>query len=432
MRKFTWIPIVIALLSFAGKVNGQATISSPYSDYGVGLLEPGAFAFGRAMGGISQGMRSPLDINISNPASYSAIRLTAFEAGLFGGVRGLSKGDASQTNHDFGLSYISLAFPVSSKWGSSVGLTPFSNVGYRVMNQSVLDTTNVNYINTGEGGLSQFYIGNSYAFSPNFSVGVNVAYLFGRIEQAWATEFPNNQFLYRNSKIVDAFRANGFRVSFGLQGGVNLAEDVRLTYGYTGTLKTNLTAHSDLYRIGYNSSQGTEVGVDTNQVILGAENTLHLPASHKAGFTINSGGKWLFGADVGISDWTDFNRTSAYQPEQSLRDLGNSINLAAGLQFTPDPESVSSYFKLINYRAGFNYHKMPLAINGKDINETSISLGLGMPFLSREANSYGKFNLGVELGQRGTNDGSLIRERFAIFNVGITYSTRWFIKRQFD
>lgn len=432
MRKLSCIPIIIALLSFAGKASGQATISSPYSDYGVGLLEPGVFALGRSMGGISQGMRSPVDINISNPASYSAVRLTLFEAGLFGGVRGLSKADMSQTNHDFGLSYISMAFPVSPKWGTSVGLTPFSNVGYRVMNQSKLDTTNVNYINTGEGGLSQFYIGNSFAFSPNFSIGVNVAYLFGRIEQAWATEFPDNQFLYRNSKVVDAFRASGFRASFGLQGGVNLAEDVRLTYGYTGTLKTKLTAHSDLYRVSYNSNQGTEVGLDTGQVVLGAENELSLPSSHKVGFTINSKGRWLFGADVSFSDWTGFNKTSVYQPSQSLRDLGNSLELAAGLQYIPDPESVSNYLRLINYRAGFNYNKMPLAVNGKDITETSISLGLGMPFLSREANSYGKFNLGVELGQRGTDDGNLIKEQFAIFNVGITYSTRWFIKRQFD
>src|SRR3546814_14350167 len=91
------------------------------------------------MGGLSQGMRSPVDINISNPASYAAIRLTTFEAGLFGGVRGLSKAGMSQTNHAFGLSYISLAFPVSQKWGSSVGLLPFSNVGYRVTNEHKLE-----------------------------------------------------------------------------------------------------------------------------------------------------------------------------------------------------------------------------------------------------------------------------------------------------
>lgn len=432
MRKFTCIPVIIALLFFAGQARGQATISSPYSDYGVGLLEPGVFAFGRGMGGISQGMRSPVDVNVGNPASYSALRLTTFEAGLFGGVRGLTQGDISQTNHDFGLSYISLAFPVSSKWGSSVGLMPFSNVGYRVVNETKLDTTNVSYINTGEGGLSQFYIGNSYAFSPNLSIGVNVAYLFGSIEQAWATEFPDNQFLYRNGKVVDAFRANGFRFTFGLQGGVKLSDEVRLTYGYTGTLKTNLNAHSDLLQYSYNSVDGIENLIDTTEVLIGADNKLHLPASHKAGFTINSHGKWLFGADVSYSDWGGFSRTSAYQPERAQRDLGKSLGLAAGFQYVPDPESVSSYLKLVNYRAGFNYQKMPVSINGRNINETSISLGLGMPFLSRELNSYGKFNLGVEFGQRGTNDGSLIRERFAIFNVGITYSTRWFIKRQFD
>src|SRR3546814_19502943 len=87
------------------------------------------------------------------------------------------------------------------------------------------------------------------------------------------------------------------------------------------------------------------------------------------------------------------------------------MSIGAGLQFTPDPESVSSYLKLVNYRAGFNFQKMHVTINGKDITETRISIGLGMPFLSSELNSYGKFNIGVELGQRGTDDGSLIREQ---------------------
>lgn len=424
--------MILLLSVIAGHVKGQATISSPYSDYGVGLLEPGVFALGKGMGGISQGMRSPVDINIGNPASYTGLRLTNFEAGAFGGIRGLSKGDLRQTNHDFGLSYISLGFPVSSKWGSSIGLLPFSNVGYRVENSEVLDTTNVNYINTGEGGLSQFYIGNAFAFSPNFSIGANVAYIFGNIEQSWSTEFPDQQFFYRNTRIVDAFRANGFRFSFGLQGGVKLSDDVRLTYGYTGTLKTNLNARSDLLELGYNLDQDTEVGVDTLEYTLGVDNTITLPASHKAGFTINSKGVWLFGADVSLSDWSGFRRTASYEEASRQRDLGKTFELAGGLQFTPDPESVSSYLKLVNYRAGFSYRKMPLNINGKDINETSISLGLGMPFLSREMNSYGKFNLGVEFGQRGTNDGSLVKEQFAMFNVGFTYTTRWFIKRQFD
>src|SRR3546814_4308621 len=152
------------------------------------------------------------------------MRISDWSSDVCSSDLGLSKAGISQTNHDFGLSYISLAFPVSQKWGSSVGLLPFSNVGYRVTNETKLDTTNVNYINTGEGGLSQFYIGNSYAFSPNFSVGINVAYLFGRIEQVWATEFPDNQYLYRNGKIVDAFRARGFRFTFGLQGVFDLDE----------------------------------------------------------------------------------------------------------------------------------------------------------------------------------------------------------------
>src|SRR3546814_15189467 len=90
---------------------------------------------------------------------------------------------------------------------------------------------------------------------------------------------------------------------------------------------------------------------------MGEENMLHLPASHKLGFTINNKAKWIFGADFGFSDWSDFNKTSAYQPERTLRDLGNSMSIGAGLQFTPDTKSVSSYLKLVNTLTGLIFQQ---------------------------------------------------------------------------
>src|SRR5690606_14684754 len=105
----------------------------------------------------------------------------------------------------------------------------------------------------------------------------------------------------------------------------------------------------------------------TTHYEVGLDNSIHMPSSHKAGFTISTKGKWLFGADVSLSDWSEFERSYSYRQGGMTRELSNSLGFAAGMQFIPDPTSVSSYFKLVNYRAGFSHRKMPLTINGKDI-----------------------------------------------------------------
>ena len=62
----------------------QSGSNSPYTRYGFGQLSDQHFGNSKAMGGISYGLRNGLQINASNPASYSAVdSLTfIFDAGL--------------------------------------------------------------------------------------------------------------------------------------------------------------------------------------------------------------------------------------------------------------------------------------------------------------------------------------------------------------
>ena len=62
----------------------QSSSNSPYTRYGFGELSDQQFGNGKAMGGISYGLRNGLQINAGNPASYTAVdSLTfIFDAGL--------------------------------------------------------------------------------------------------------------------------------------------------------------------------------------------------------------------------------------------------------------------------------------------------------------------------------------------------------------
>src|SRR5690606_10729880 len=74
------------LLLFSTTTQAQrATTSSPYSRYGLGEMRGDALPQARAMGGITTGIRylnGYGNINVGNPASYSALGLTTIDVGL--------------------------------------------------------------------------------------------------------------------------------------------------------------------------------------------------------------------------------------------------------------------------------------------------------------------------------------------------------------
>ena len=61
--------------------NSQNLTQSPYSFFGVGDLQYIGSATLGNMGQVSQGFRRKYDLNILNPASYSALAQTNLEAG---------------------------------------------------------------------------------------------------------------------------------------------------------------------------------------------------------------------------------------------------------------------------------------------------------------------------------------------------------------
>jgi hypothetical protein len=98
------------------------------------------------------------------------------------------------------------------------------------------------------------------------------------------------------------------------------------------------------------------------------------------------------------------------------------------LQITPDFNSVTKYWKRVNYRIGGRYDKTYLNINENQLTEKSVTFGLGLPV--RRSNTL--YNLALELGESGTTDDNLIKEQFARFTFGVTFKGIWFVKRKYD
>lgn len=420
----------LVFMVFFIPLHAQTSTSSAYSKFGLGELHGDQLPQLRGMGGISTGIRSLgayYDINVSNPASYSAIRLTAIDIGVFGNYGSMSRGDTKQNNANFSLDHINFAIPVSKKSALSFGLLPYSSVGYRYSEVGSLDTIPITNVYSGEGGISKAYLGYGIQFGKHFSVGFNANYLFGKIKANKEAQFPISAGAL-NSKIENSKAINGLAIDYGIQYSSLLSDDLALVVGYAGNAggKLNLEESEVAFRT-FGSSTGESENTALDSIVFTEQDPMKLtmPMTHKFGISFNKRNKWTVGADVHYTNWETY-REGDYNPG-----LQNNMGIALGGQLVPDITSVK-YFNLIDYRLGLKYDKTFIAISGNDVKERGITLGLGFPLPSNRGSSFYKINFAAEFMQRGSSDNGLIKEQFINFHLGFTLNDRWFRRYQYD
>lgn len=408
----------------------QTTTSSPYSQFGLGDLKQAILPHSRAMGGISMGLRKPgayTNINVSNPASYSAVQITTFEIGQSLNLRQLSNNSISETGFNSSISHIAFAVPVSAKSGLSFGLLPYSELGYKYRIPTKIDTTDVDYIYGGDGGLSKAHLGYGYQLGKHISVGANLSYLFGKLKQDRSTEFPDD-FSALYSRVENSTSVGGLTYDFGIQYFTNLSSKNKLVIGYSGNSGSKVNSTNSTVATNYRVIPGSkeETGaLDTIFLSQGVERKLNLPMTHSFGFVVERSSYWLFGADFNYANW------SSFRDGVNNSGLNNSYGVAVGGQFTPDPTDVTNYFKLIEYRLGVKYDKTPIQVKNNNINQYALTFGFGFPLQATRASFY-QINLSAEAGQRGTQNNNLIRERYMNFHIGFTLNDKRVVRPKYD
>lgn len=421
------------LLAGSLSAAAQTTTSSPYSQFGLGDLKGSFLPQNRAMGGLSMGIRKPGlydNINLANPASYSSIGLTTFDIGASMDLRKLSKSGISGKNQfNSTLSHLTFGIPVNRFSAISFGLVPYTDLGYQFQNPGLIDTTKVNYVYSGEGGISKAYLGYGFRVNKNLSLGFNVGYLFGSLKESRALEFANELDLPNsfNSRTQYKQSVGGLNFDYGIQYSANLSDKTKLIFGYTGNSGNELNSSNNIVTTRYriiidpNGERNEQAAADSTFSSEGAKMKIKMPLTHTAGFAFEKTNAWLIGADVSYSKWSD------YREGNTNPGLNNSYGLAIGGQIIPDASSISNYLKLVDYRLGFKYDKTFVKINDTDIDQYALTFGFGFPLPRNRATFY-KINLSAELGQRGTEKNNLVRDRFVNINLGFTLNDKWFQK----
>ncbi len=411
--------IVFGLVLVATIAQAQSVLS-PYTINGIGEISPVSVAQNSAKGDAGVSLADVWHINVQNPAALVANTLTTFQMGVIGDFRTIANETSSERNQSGSLRYLAMSFPiVRGSYTTSIGLLPYSSVNYNIVQQQVVGGSSAvatfNYV--GEGGLSQAYWAHGIKILPGLAFGVKGSYIFGAVDNEIITSLSNEN-TFRTA-LIESTSYSDFNFSAGLYFRHKVKDETFLNFGLTHDLSANLTGER-FARLERRDFGSRVTPVDT--VINAQQSQFSLPTSFAVGLTLEKTNKYAISAEASIQQWDE---NSGFENDNTS--FTQAIRLALGGQLTPDPADVSSYLKRVTYRAGFSYELSPYLVNGQEITDFGINFGWSLP-VSRAST----FDMAFKIGQRGTLENDLIRERYFKFTIGATVNDRWFVRRKYD
>ena len=391
----------------------QSEISSPYSGYGVGILTNTANIPMASMGGLSYALQNNLYINYKNPASYIAFDSLSFmaDAGFFIASNNLVTNTQTQKGSVVRLTYLMVGLPVTKHWRTSAGIIPFSDIGYKILDSR----ENLTYTYEGSGGLMQLYWGNAFRLAKELSLGLNISYMFGTMNNNRFVKFSDPNF--RNSRVLRATYVDGIYLSGGLQYFINMKKNNRLGLGLVYENSAYIWAKENLLINDYLGEFNSTATYDTVLYKPAKKGRMVIPQSVGFGISFSHADKILIGADVSWQNWSKF---SVMDRVDSLK---NALIAVAGIQYTPNPLS-SKYYKKIKFRAGAKFSTGYMRFQDTPIQEFSVSAGVGFPL--RTFTSQSSINIMFEYGRMGTTKNNLIQQDSFKVIFGFILHEKWY------
>ncbi len=412
--------LVLLLTILSGVAFAQNNTNSPYTRYGYGQLADQGSGNSKAMGGIAYGLRDKYQVNFANPASYTAIDSLTF---LFdGGVSlqntNFSDGKVKQNAKNSSFDYITMQFR-ASKWAAiSLGLLPYSNVGYNMgeyREDTTVPTSSSIVTYSGEGGLHQLYLGAGFKIIKNLSIGANFSYLWGDITRTMSETFPSSSSIFPVT-VQSNVAVKSYKLDFGAQYTHQFGKKHTATLGVVFSPGHDL--NNDAYEIrqtGNSTTGATSISRDT--IV-----TCGIPTTFGAGITYVYDNRLTVGADFMLQNWkevTYMNKDDAFC---------NRGKISLGAEFLPNPMG-RSYFAHVKYRLGAYYSKPYYKIDGvRAANEYGVTAGFGLPI----PRTRSVLSLSAQYVRTQGTESVFLNENTLRICVGVTFNERWFFKRKVD
>lgn len=434
IRKILFGAALVLSCNVVKAQEGAYSSYSPYSIFGVGDLTRQGTAYSRSMGGIGIATRNNRHINVVNPAAVAARDTLSFmlDFGVTADGRLYSQGDVKSAKNLFNISDFVFTVPIYRKSAFMAGITPFSSVGYDfshdITDPKVLATTgNMNYRSYGEGDIYQVFAGAGATFWNKLSVGAQMIYYFGNIDKTTTMDFASSS--YRDIYSGYILNLNAFGGKFGVQYDQALAPGLFLTVGATYRTSARLKGYVTDYKYATISSKSDTLKYNTDTLSRGRASKI--ASEYGIGVALRRGDKWRLEFDYTRSDWSKSNLDNAVgfaNKGESTFSTTFSQSFKAGFEIVPNRNDIRYYMRRCSYRIGAYYDRDYYKLNGHTVNSYGLTFGMTLPVFRW----YNGISIGVDLGQRGTKDNNMIRERYAMLVVGFNIHDIWFQKPKYE
>jgi hypothetical protein len=419
--------VFFSLFAFAATASAQKLVNTPYSRFNLGSIEPNGSFRSLSMGGISTSGRDNRTIFYSNPASYSSLDTNSFvfDFGLDYSINKISDGVSYHKSDDMNFDHLLMGFTIKKGLGVAVGVNTFSN-GYYKLSESIT-ASHPDYkasigeytiAHSGTGGFNNFFIGSGLLVNKNFSVGLNMNVLFGRVDRINDSYFTesNNSF---NNNTTEILKLNGINFTYGLQYTTSFKKDYFLNAGISYNSEKKYNTNYDLLSFRY-SNFGTS---DTIAHIENISKSTLIPGTIKIGITVGKKNKFSAGADYQITNWS-----KAIIPG-ATGTLADIRTFQFGAEFIPDRFSNYSFLKRIEYRIGAHTGDNYLILNGEQLKEYGASFGMGLPLRK----TISATNIFIDFTRKTGVKGSLFpTENYITMGISLNFYDFWFIKSKYD
>lgn len=447
MKHYKWLLILLSF-SYALPVWSQNGINSPFSQYGLGFSNmPYNIPVISAMGGVAYTKSASNMVNPFNPASYAAVRMESFvfDMGLSFDLSTFRDSQQKAFDADGNIGYLSIAFPFTKWWKTSIGVMPVSDVNYRTVNVSSINPGGeVSTIYEGVGGVSQFFWGHGFNIlggsdnsKPQLRAGFNLNLLYGSDTSVVTFDFKGNDSTYfMDSRRQKNSLIRGITFDLGLQYEQPVAQDYRLCFGLNikPGRKINIRENALVYTFVANAAieymRDTIFPTDDDSEF---ESTIEQPFTTGVGLSFQRNNQWLIALDATIAPWSGFKYTSGLNNPifgtSALR-YSNNQRYALGFQLLGDPNA-SSYLRRITFSAGTHYESGRLSLqltDGSDFRLNEWGFGIGASLPMRKGRSV--LNISASYSSLGSVD--LLRRDLFMIGVSVGSCESWFVKRKFN
>ncbi len=413
------ILVTVCICVISATTFAQEGTTSPYSFYGIGSLKFKGTAENRMMGGLSVYSDS-IHLNMQNPAGLARLKLTNFSIGA-SHKYATQKSDAGEAKAaTTSLDYIAVGIPMG-KFGASFGLIPYTSVGYSLVSSGDVYNT----LFTGDGGLNRAFVGLAYSVTDDLSVGVDVNYNFGEINNTSLITSANGEFEYATREINES-DLSGLNYTLGLAYKKLLNNNLEIMGSLTATPATNLDSKNfrQIASVFVSSTTGATGTIYSEDIEVG-DTSFDFPSQFSIGGGIGAPKNWFVGLEYTNQQTSNFTNRTFTIDNVEFKD---AAKVKIGGFYIPNYNGIRKYWQRVVYRGGMRFEGTGLVVNGEDINEFGISFGVGLP----SGKLFTNINLGVELGSRGTTKAGLIKENFFNTFLSLSLNDKWFEKRYYD